>query len=279
MPDVSSLTRLFVLLRVVAKPRICQVGSLPSIYTPLFSLCWPQNLLLLLSVLSFVLSPFPLSIALQTQDCLYLPPLNIYLLLNHSKTNMASQAFASPDIYGLVIKHVPEMTKPTDPKYCELKQADNAEIFTICHRAVGGETNLWYLPNDNTATCVINSINICLAMLRNEEVRNAFTEIAASYSQTYPTAWFLQEASPEHKGDMNRVTDGFLQKILEKFPIVWVDNTVENPRLMAAAMRREWDGNFRSCNQCISLNGAVCGNLANFEVRRVLAQADQMLEC
>lgn len=176
------------------------------------------------------------------------------LYLNHFKTNMASQTPAPPDVYNIVIKHVDMMVKPMDQKYCELKQADNAKDFTICHRALGGETNLRYLPEDNTATCVIKSINICLAMLRDQQVRNALTEIAASYSQTYPTAWYLQEASPKHKGDMNRVTDDFLLKILERFPILWVDHTLECLRMYAVAMRRPWHGDFKASSQCIMIN-------------------------
>ena len=101
-------------------------------------------------------------------------------------------------------------------------------------------------------------------MLENQKVRNAFTEIAKSYSQTYPTAWFLQEASPEHEGVMNRVTDDFLQKILDKFPLVFVDDGWENPRRMAAHMRHPWDGEFKSSNQYILLNGTVSGEQANF---------------
>lgn len=61
-------------------------------------------------------------------------------------------------------------------------------------------------------------------MLKNQKVRNAFTEIAKEYSNIYTTAWFLQDASPGHERDLSCVTDDFLQNILDKFPLVFVDD-------------------------------------------------------
>ena len=175
---------------------------------------------------------------------------------------MTSQEPALPDVYELV-NRVEIRRKEASGETTELDLADDPESFTICHRALEGETNFLYdVRDDDTATCVINSINICRAMLRTPEVRNALTEIAASYSQTYPTAWFLREANPEQKGDMNRITDDFLQKILEKFPIVWVDHSWLCPRLYAASVKRPWDGNFNSSSLCIMLNGMVSGKLS-----------------
>lgn len=179
---------------------------------------------------------------------------------------MASQAPALPDIYEFVIKHVDKWGPDATGRDRVLELAQDPNSFTICHRGLEGETNFRYTQdNDDTATCVINSINICRAMLRNPEVRSAFTKIAASYSQTYPTAWFLQDASPERKGGMNRVTDDFLQKILEKFPIVFVDHSFVCPRLYAACAKRRWDGVFKSSSQCIMVNGYVSENQANFQ--------------
>ena len=169
---------------------------------------------------------------------------------------MASQEPALPDIYELVNRvDIWGPEKTGQPRVLEL--AHDAESFTICHRALEGETNFLYAHNEDTATCVINSINVCRAMLRDPEVRNAFTKIAASYSQSYPTAWFLQEASPEHKGDINRGTDDFLQKILENFPIVWVDHSLLCQRLYAASVKRPWHGKFNSSSLCIMVNGYV----------------------
>lgn len=172
---------------------------------------------------------------------------------------MALQAPATPDVYRLVkcleiglSWHVPD-----------LEAASNAKSFTICHRDDSGETNFLYPPDANIATCVINSINICQAMLANQKVRDAFTEIAEGYSQKYPDAWFPQEASLEHEGHINRVRDDFLQKIGEEFPVVFVDDSWANPRRMAAHLRRPWDGSFRSSNQYILVNGTVSGDRAH----------------
>lgn len=123
---------------------------------------------------------------------------------------MEWQAHAPRDVYRLVnLLETGYLKKSSD-----LEPAPNAEPFTVCHRASYGDTDFRYLPHDNVATCAINCINICRSMPKNKEVRNCFTtvaeEVANDFNQTYPTAWFLQEASPEHEGTISRVTNDFL---------------------------------------------------------------------
>ncbi len=176
------------------------------------------------------------------------------------------------DIHELVRSRKTARSKP----FSHLKPVSKAEDFTICHRDMDGETDFRYEPDDDIAICVVNSINIFKSMLENQTVRNAFTEIAKSYSQTYEDAWFLQEESPEHEGDMSDVADGFLQKILAQFPIVFVDDSWDCRRKRASNFRRPWDGEFTSRNICILLNGTVSGNRAA-SMEKVLEQADQTL--
>ncbi len=158
----------------------------------------------------------------------------------------------------------------------DLDPVSNAESFTICHRDQHGATNWRYEANDDIAICVVESINICRSMLGNQTVRNAFTELAKDYSLTYPTAWFLQKGSPKYEGDMSRVADGFLRNILDHFPIVFVDDTWKNRRSTGGSVRALLDGEFKSCNMILILNGAVSGNRAA-SMKKVLEQADQTL--
>lgn len=188
-----------------------------------------------------------------------------YTLPRHLKVNIAQT-------YELVKR----IKTSTSSSRSDLDPVSNAKSFIICHRDDSGETNFRYEPNDDVAICVVKSINICRSMLRNSTVQNAFTEMAKSYSQTDKTAWFLQEESPEHEEDMSRVADGFLQKILNGFPIVFVDHGWENRRMMGANFRGPWDGKFESSSTYISLNGAVSGNRAA-SMKKVLEQADQTL--
>ena len=142
----------------------------------------------------------------------------------------------------------------------DLDPVSNAESFTICHRDGHGATNWRYEASDDIAICVVESINICRRMLGDQKVRNGFTELAKDYSSTYPTAWFLKKGSPKYEGDMSRVADGFLRKILDHFPIVFVDDTWKNRRSLGGSIRGLLVGEFESCNMSIILNGAVSRN-------------------
>lgn len=117
------------------------------------------------------------------------------------------------------------------------------------------------------ATCVINTINLCRSMLETQKVRSSLIEIAKEFSATNPIAIFPQEASPENEGEFSRITDVFLQKIHADFPLVWVDFTCANPDRMASYVRRPWEGDFKSSNQIIQLNGDVGENRADFRAK------------
>ena len=180
---------------------------------------------------------------------------------------MALQRPASPDAYKFV--NYLKAVKPMQSS--DLEPADNAKSFIICHRNDSPERDSRYSHHDDVAVCVTNSINICRSMLEDQKVRNAFTAIAKDYSQTSPIA------CPEHEGDMSRITDDFIQKIRNQFPIVFVDDSWKNPRMMTAQLRQPWCGPFNYSNHYILMNGTVRGK-QGILMNKVLEQADQMLD-
>ena len=251
---------------VIAKSGKCLVGPISGIYSPLFSLYRSPHLLPLLSVILYTYIPSCLCCP-STQACLYLLPSCTYLLLIHLQTNMALQGSAPTDAYQFA-----NYLKTVEPKSrSNSEPADNAKSFIICHRDDSAERDFRYSHDNPVAVCVTNCINLCRSMLENHEVRNAFTTIAEDYSQKSAIA------CPEHEGDMSRVTDDFIQKIRNEFPIVFVNNSWKNPRMMTAQFRQPSCGSFRSCNHYILMNGTVRGNQENL-MNKVLEQADQTLD-
>lgn len=145
-----------------------------------------------------------------------------------------------------------------------LKMEWNAKSFTICYRDDTGRSLFLYPPDDNVATCVIRCINLCREMLENQTVRDAFTNLAENFSKTHPNAWYFRELIPEDKGNLKFVTTVFLQEVIHRFPVVFVDDTLRSANTMAGHFRRPWSGGFRTSDQAILFNARVSENRARF---------------
>ena len=105
----------------------------------------------------------------------------------------------------------------------------------------------------NAATYVAASISICRGMLRNPTVKAAFASFAKDFDSTPSGAWYQE--SP-----MIDVAEKFINKVLERFPIVFVDDSMKNPDQQGCHHRRTWGGDgepFETRKQGIVINGPV----------------------
>ena len=123
--------------------------------------------------------------------------------------------------------------------------------FTIWHRDSNGKPDETYQSKDGLAGPVVDSINICRWMLGQEKVFEAFTKLARDYTKGRPKYWYKSH---------NEATHVFIKQILETFPLVFVDDTVREPKCGAIHKRRKWVAPyFEPLNQSILLNGPASG--------------------
>ena len=84
-------------------------------------------------------------------------------------------------------------------------------------------------------------------------VKGAFTNLAEDIDPALSNSW--------HK-DMpkNDVAEMFIEKILERFPLVFLDDSLKNPSQRAVHCRRAWNDEglgFETRKQAILINGPV----------------------
>lgn len=101
---------------------------------------------------------------------------------------------------------------------------------------------------ENAATYISVSISICRGMLRTTKAKEAFKEFAETFHSDLP------ETTAEEYTQM------FINKILDRFPPIFVDYSMLNPDLIACHFRRKWVGYleaFDTRKQGIAINGPV----------------------
>ncbi len=100
---------------------------------------------------------------------------------------------------------------------------------------------------------------MCQAMLKMPAVKDAFEQFAKVYLQQIKSK--LKEGSLEENFN-EEIAEEFLDAVSERFPLVFVDHSLENPDDMGYHARRRMDPNqeeFDTHNQAIVLNGVVSG--------------------
>ena len=152
-------------------------------------------------------------------------------------------------------------------KYCNQNMAlpSKASTFTIIHRAENGEPDFRYSTHDedepNMATCIGQCIKRCQAMLKKEEVLRAFGSMATSWTETILKSndlWFCQGERTNKK--MQDVAENFCKIINNRFPVVFVDNSLHSPHKphhYSHHWSRKWDGDFEPRHQSICIHGLV----------------------
>lgn len=139
-----------------------------------------------------------------------------------------------------------------DPVLEEVSNAADFLVYPLSDQAVPQAP---YDPEEGIVTCVVHAINVCRGMLAHEHVRSAFIELVRQYCQTTERVWFLQGPMTEEK--LEEMTDTFLKKVLDKFPLIFLDHSLYNPDSLSTHCRHAWDGEFKTSDQAIVLNGQV----------------------
>ena len=130
------------------------------------------------------------------------------------------------------------------------------EAFIIFDRDPNGKPTEIFSCDTRVATYVSTSIMICREMLKDSTVRDAFQTLAYEVDPKWTGSWY-QNLTPKDVAEL------FIKKILDSFPLVFVDQSMTNPNTLAVTWRREWgvDGSsFESRTQGIVLNGSVSQN-------------------
>lgn len=122
--------------------------------------------------------------------------------------------------------------------------------FTIIHRDVDDRPDLIYSWDSFEATYLAASINVCRRILDQQKVRHNFKQFAAAFDKTDPAPWYRGR-------DMKRLANDFIDAVLLDFPLVFVDERLQNPDYLAFSSKRPWDRNFSTHDQWIRINGAV----------------------
>lgn len=134
----------------------------------------------------------------------------------------------------------------------EFEVADkDLSAFIIWHRDSNGRPDETYQPTSGLAGPIVDSINICRWMLAHGKVVEAFNKLGRDYGKGRPNTWYKNK---------NQAANIFIKQILETFPLVFVDDTVREPKCGAIHKRRKWDApHFEPLNQSILLNGPASG--------------------
>ncbi|CAF9939239.1 hypothetical protein IMSHALPRED_001266 [Imshaugia aleurites] len=85
------------------------------------------------------------------------------------------------------------------------------------------------------------------------KIRSAFLSFIREFNRSQPK-WY-HEASHGFES-YEDVVDDFITTILAIFPVVYIDDSLDNPDRLGGHLRREWDFNFQPYNQSINLNGS-----------------------
>lgn len=130
-----------------------------------------------------------------------------------------------------------------------MSSPSSTEAYIIIRQDENGQPVEIIPYNEDTATYVATTIHVCEGMLKTSTVKDAFKKLAEGFD-------------PKPSGDLPKddVVEIFIEKILKRFPLVFVDDSRTNPNQIASHHRRAWadDHNgFDTRNQAIKLNGPV----------------------
>lgn len=98
----------------------------------------------------------------------------------------------------------------------------------------------------NKGTYVGTAISLCRGTLKTPAVQDGFNKLAQK---------MFKLSEPD-----NSFRDPFMEKILERFPVVVVGNSISSPVQIAAHVGRPWGDkweDFDPGNQAITMNGPV----------------------
>ena len=140
-------------------------------------------------------------------------------------------------------------------------------------RDASGKPGSQYSPLEPVAMHVVMAVSLCQDMLAQQKVRDHFETVAIKYSSGRPNSWYSQGSNAM---TTKQVTDTFIGKIRNRFPLVFVDYALKNPDTRGFHTRRPWNGDFEPRHQAISINGKVSETLVRFMTQ--VPEADHTIE-
>lgn len=104
-----------------------------------------------------------------------------------------------------------------------------------------------------------SSIAITLRMLSNPTVRRALEDLAMQFDATQTYSWYGKINYV--RAQATQLVNAFLGKLYEEFPLVIIDETMDDsrtPGCLAFIQAQGWHGSFKPRDQTIWVNAMVC---------------------
>ncbi len=136
-----------------------------------------------------------------------------------------------------------------------MASASNVGAFLIYHRDETGKPTHLLSYQEEKATYILATVNICRELLRHKKAREALETMAEGFKKKNPDCWYAKYAVDEWTNE--QVVAKYIGVILdENFPLLFCDDGFPNPNITGCHFRRKWD-RFFSKYQGICLNGSV----------------------
>lgn len=137
-----------------------------------------------------------------------------------------------------------------------MAQAEVAN-FVILRRLIDGAITS-YEPNTPEFTYTVSAINLALDLMSTNQVRGTIARLAIDVENQRTGNWpQWYQAFNNNVIAAERFVDTFLQIVRGLFPMVVVDERINNPNLFGYHPRGAWDNQFVARNQSIHINARV----------------------
>lgn len=127
----------------------------------------------------------------------------------------------------------------------------NADKFDIYHRSRAGKLDRQFGSKEAVTTCVVECINISRHMMTQEKVRKAYAKVVRDFCKEYTDAWVLK-GRQNNAETWEQIVFEFAGIFLHGFPMMLVDDSLENPELHAVNVRLSWTGIFNASDQMLN---------------------------
>ena len=120
----------------------------------------------------------------------------------------------------------------------------------IIHREKNGKPDSILPYNGDIAAQLIACVNLARAILVTEEGKKSLISLGNKLdNKPRPDKWYNVE--------LKDVVKRFLDKVMTRWPPLFMEETMENPDHTGATFRAEWGKDFNTRDHPISLNAGV----------------------
>jgi hypothetical protein len=129
--------------------------------------------------------------------------------------------------------------------------------FAILRRHING-TVTEYQPNTSEFSYTSSAVNLTLQLMSTPQVKRAMALLAIDVENQRTGNW-PQWYSPFNNNLIaaERFVDSFLLLVMQRFPIVVIDERLTDPRMFGYHPRGEWNQQFDPRDQAIHINAQV----------------------